>query len=138
MSHIICVYVCMRFCNAWTPSNSLDFTSFLDYAFQALYFIIFEDPVNNCLPYKWQGHFQITFKKSIVQLLLQVAHKNTFQDQPFLWTSQFTQKPALFWYMYTIIKGVLIITTQTITPRGSILHNDHSKPSQEGGHLVIN
>ena len=42
--------------------NSLDFTSFLDYAFRALYIIFFKDPVNNCLPYKWQQiHFQIKF-----------------------------------------------------------------------------
>ena len=39
-------------CNAWTPSNSVDFTSFLDYAFKALYFIFFKDPANNCLPYQ--------------------------------------------------------------------------------------
>ena len=64
------------FCNAWTPINSLDFTSFLDYAFKALYFIFFKDPVNICLPYKWSKvHFQITFKKSVIQVLLQVAHK---------------------------------------------------------------
>ena len=55
----------MQFFNAWTPLNSLDLTSFLAYAFKALYFIFFKDPVNNCFPYKCQEvHFQIAFKKT--------------------------------------------------------------------------
>ena len=31
-----------------------------------------------------------------------------------------------------------MMTTQTVTPRGSIHHDDHTKLSQEGEHLVTN
>ena len=91
------------YCNAWTPSNSLDFISFLDYVFKALYCIFFKDPVNTCLPYKKQQvHFQITFKKPVVQVLLQVAHKHTFQDQPFYEQANLPQNLHYFLYTHTI------------------------------------
>ena len=49
----------------------------MDYAVKTLYFIFFKDPVNNCLPYKWQQvHFQVTFKKICCTGLLQAAHKS--------------------------------------------------------------
>ena len=40
------------FFNAWTPSNSLNSTTFLDHSFKAVYFILFKESVNSCLPYK--------------------------------------------------------------------------------------
>ena len=107
MSHITFMYV-WGFCNAWTLSSSLDFTSFLDYAFKALYVIFFKDPVINCLPYKWyQVQFQITFKKPVAQVLLQVAHK-IYISGPFYEQANLPQNLHYFWYTYAIIREYLL------------------------------
>ena len=60
-------------------------------------FIFFKDPDNNCLPYKWQQvYFQITFKKSVLQILLQVAHK-TYISGPFYEHANLPQNWRYFW-----------------------------------------
>ena len=51
--------------------------------FKALYFIFFKDPINNCLPYKWQVYFKLYFKNLLYRYFCKLHIKHTFQGQPF-------------------------------------------------------
>ena len=66
------------FCNAQASSNSLDFTSFLDYAFKALYIIFFKTVYHT----NDKNIFKLHLKKTVTQVPLHVAH-TTYISGPF-------------------------------------------------------
>ena len=71
--------------------------------FKPLYFIFSKNP-DDCLPYKWQQeHFQITLKKPVAQVLLQVTHK-TYITALFYVQANLPQNLHYFLYTYAIIQ----------------------------------
>ena len=70
-----------HFCNAWVPSNPLDFTFFQGHAFKALYLIFLKTTLTtvyntNDIKYSFKLHTKAIFQSYDIEHLL-----SFFQDQ---------------------------------------------------------